>query len=136
MKQNTLPLITSYFVIMGDMLNPQECTSFIGMSPTSYGIKGTKRKGGRPDVPFSFWKVSIEKKPCICIDDAINGILDLLQPHMNEILTFLKKPSITASLGSNITINDERPLYCLKPETIKKIAILNVEYSLDIFDYS
>ena len=91
------PLISSYFAISGKDLKPEFCTSFIGLTPSNFGYLKA--------VDKYFWDILIDKKPCYCIDEAINEIIDILWPKRHKIKKFLNTHNVSAALGSNVTIH-------------------------------
>lgn len=135
MNEST-PLITSRFTITGDSLNPDHCTKMLNIKPTEVGLKGEKRPKGRPDVPVTFWSVSIANKRYYSIEESISEMLDLLWPHRAELVSLLSTSCLSASLESTVKIYGDRPEYCLEPETLQRIAFLKASYCLGIYDYS
>jgi len=133
---DTSPLITSVFGIWGDQLNPAECTRAIGLTPTEVEIKGQDRPEGRPPVPVTHWGITLEKRRSYSIEEPLSELLDLLWPQRERVVEFITSHPVSAAFSTNITINNDRPEYCLSPKTLQRLAYFKVEYCLDIFDYS
>lgn len=133
---DTSPLITSAFGIWGDQLDPVECTRAIGLTPTEVEIKGQSRPEGRPPVPVTHWGITLEKRISYSIEEPLSELLDLLWPQRERVVEFITSHPVSAIICTNITINKDRPEYCLSPETLQRLAYFKVEYCLDIFDYS
>jgi hypothetical protein len=130
------PSITTFFGIWGDHLNPDECTRVIGLLPTEVELKGQARPQGRPQVPVTSWTIKIEKLKSHSIDQPLAKLLSIVWPQRSQILRFIALGSVSAVFGTNVTIYEERPEYCLSPTTLRRLAYFKVEYCLDIFDYS
>jgi hypothetical protein len=138
-REETRPLITSFFSIIGENLNPRECTCFLGIEPTKTSEtmpKGGLLSNGKQHMKKASWSISLDKEPSWGIEDGMSKIIDTLWPHKSKIVEFLSTTKFEALFGSNVTIHASRPLYVLSPEILKRISFFGVEYGLDIFDYS
>lgn len=129
------PSINTFFEIAGDDLDPEECTRRIGLTPTEAEISGRSRPGGRLPVRVTHWTIKLEKRRVYTIDEPLTELLDILWPKRSKIMTFLLSQPFPATFGTNVTIYEDRPEYCLSPETIQRLAYFKSEYCLDIFDY-
>ena len=130
------PLITTAFGIWGDQLDPTECTRITGLEPTEVEIKGQPRPGGRPPVPVTNWGITLEKRRSFSIDQPLVELLDLLWPRRSNLLEFLSTHDVSSIFFSTITIYEERPEYCLSPDTLRRLSYFKTQYCLDIFNYS
>lgn len=130
-------LVSSWFSISGEDLLPDRCTEAIGLEPTEIGIKGKKR---RPEslgqLRTSFWAIGFERERSDNIEEGLSRLLDLLLPKQREISEFLREGRQSAGFKTSVTIHEHRPLYCLGPDTLTRLASFGLEYCLDIYDYS
>jgi hypothetical protein len=73
-------------------------------------------------VPVTNWGITIEKRRSYSIDEALTELLDILWPQRKKIMEFLSSNPVSAIFCTNVTINEERPEYCLLPETLQRLA--------------
>ena len=130
------PLITSTFAIEGDTLDPEEVTRLIGVEPTETGLIGMKRSAGRPDAPTSYWWLKIRKQPDYDIEPGIARILDILWPQREKVVRFLRGSDFAAIFTTGVSIYQDRPIYSLGPDTLRRLSYFDVRYCIDIFDYT
>ena len=83
-----------------------------------------------------YWSFGFKKERGDAIDEELSRLLDLLWPRRREILALVERRTLTPSFSSSISIHENRPLYCLSPETLERLAHFRAEYCMDIFDYS
>jgi hypothetical protein len=129
------PLIKAFIVFSGDNLNLSHITERLMLQPTEMGVKGEARPGRRPPVPETFWLFTVEKN-CFAIDEALANLLNNLWDRRQAVRDTGKLPGYSADFRVNITIYENRPEYCLLPDTLTKLAFFGFELCLDIFDYS
>ena len=130
-------LISSSFSISSPSMDPEECTDFLEIQPSSTGKKGHKRTPqSYGQLITSFWSIGPHKEPGDDIDEGMQKVLQIVWPAKERIGEYLKTRSYHASFGTTVNIYESRPLYRLRPETLQKMAFFGVEYIFDIHDYS
>jgi len=130
------PRITTTFVITGEDLDPADCTRRIGLEPTDVCVEpkvtGKLVPSGEPYVRKPYWSVELKKQSSYSTDAELKKLLDLLWPKRAPIVAYLKATGYEATFVSSVTIEEDRPLYELSAETLKRLAYFNVEWGLDI----
>lgn len=137
---NSLPLITSRFVLAGLGLDPNICTSRISIIPTDYSseekVTGRNILTGEPYIKKPFWSLEFEKEPSDSIEDGLCKLLEILWPKRDNVTSLINSLDCYAGFTSSVTIYKDRPLYCIGPGVLSQMAYFNAEYCLDIYDYS
>jgi hypothetical protein len=137
-RDETRPLITSFFAIGDINLDPDECTRLVGLNPTttSQAIPKGFLPNGKVRIKDATWSIRFDKEPVWGIDEGLHRILDILWPQRDRVVEFLGTTGFSALFGTNVTIHASRPLYSLSPKTIRRMSFFGLEYLFDIFDYS
>ncbi len=134
------PRISTTFELSGPNLDPRECSQILGLEPTaSSGIAEEKGKwipSGRPNVIEPYWRLQFKDRPSDSIDDELAELLELLWPTREALVELVSRPSYSAGFLSSVSIFVDRPIYCLAPETLRRLGYLGLEWCLDIFDYT
>lgn len=130
------PRISSILWIEGDELDPNLCTQELGLQPMEIGIKGQMLPGRRWPVPHSFWRIGFSKQPSASIDQELHKLLDLVWPARERIKHLIETSAVSCSFVSNVTIEHDAPLLHLNPDTLSRLAFFQVEFGIDIFDFS
>lgn len=131
----TPPTISAYFVIAGRDIDFSQCTKSIGIEPTEVWRQQHEHLKGMLEIPNTNWIIHVKCQD-YSIDDSLQKILDVIWPRRNKIRRYAKANSLKLAFICNIKIIDDRPVYSLSPETIKKIAWFGAKFGLDIADYS
>jgi len=138
--ENPSPLITTIFCMEGEGLNPRAITDALDLCPTSAEgreqVRGYWLPSGTPNLKKPYWCVERTKQPSYEIDSELSLLLDQLWSKRAAIVGLLKRRGYTAAFVVNVTIYKDRPLYCLSPATLQRLAFFGAEFALDIFDYS
>lgn len=133
------PRITSSFIIGGECLDLDLCSAFIGLTPTQTSadaralpaaVREIAAKVGKP-----YWRIDLKRELSYDTNDGLSRLLEIIWPRRNEINEFVSRANLTSAFLSSVSIFYDRPVYSASSETIKKIAYLGAEWSLDIFDY-
>lgn len=131
-------LITSSFEIMGEHLDPRECSEVIGIEPTMFSAeprtRGTWLPSGRPNVVYPFWRLELRKVPGDDINEGLISLLARLWPRREQVLLVTRRPGISAGFSTTVTIFDDRPVYRLAPETLRRLGFFELEWGLDVID--
>lgn len=133
------PLITTRFEITADDLDPLECSKLLELEPTASAaipqVKGKWFPSGRPHVVRPYWKLGFNKEPGDDINDGLSRLLDLLWPHREAVLQLTARPGYTAGFLTSVSIFEDRPVYGLGPETLRRLGFFGLPWGFDIFDY-
>jgi len=133
MQKSKEPQISACFVISGNGFNTDECTRAIGREPTEIGHP---KEGERPEINDTEWIIDTGKLKLYSVDEVVSSLMEDVWPHRERIETFLKQTALKGSFCCFVTIFEERPLYELSEETMRKMAALGCDFSMDIYDYS
>ncbi|MDY7093082.1 MAG: DUF4279 domain-containing protein [Acidobacteriota bacterium] len=137
LQEDSSPLISTSFTIEDPDLDPDHCTCEIGLEPTEAGRKGERlRPSSKVRLVTSVWTIALDKQPSWEIDEGLSQLMDHLWPKRKAIIDLLKRTRWSAGFSTSVIIQEDRPLYILGPETLRRLAYFGITYSLDIFDYS
>lgn len=134
--EDSRPRTNACIVITGDALDPEACTRFLGVIPTEIGVKGTSRPDRRPPVPETFWSLDQRGLRLYSTDEVVALVLQPIWPVRDQLRQFVAEHDLKVTVVVNVTINEERPVYELSTETMRKLVEIGAEFALDIFDYS
>ena len=135
MPTDEAPLIEASFIISGEGFDPHACAAKFGLEPTEVTVRGEPRPGKRPNAPSTSWSIDIRRR-AYSIDEVVKEVLDTLWSRRESIKDFTQSASLKITFNSNVKIFAERPLYCLSPATLERMAYFQAEFCLDIFDLS
>jgi len=82
------------------------------------------------------WSYGVEKVAEFSTNTVVERVLAKVWPRRDEIAAFTLANDLSVCLCCNVTIHENRPVYDLSPDVMLKLATLNAEFSMDIFDYS
>jgi hypothetical protein len=135
MLADELPLIETAFIISGDGFDPHSCAAIFNLAPTTVTVRGEQRPGKRPKVATTSWCVEVQRR-AKSIDEVLQELLDTVWPHKDAIRAFTQSVTLKTTFTAYVKIFAERPLYCLNPATVERMAHFQAEFCLDIFDLS
>lgn len=125
--------ITASVNLTGDEFDFESCSSAIGITAT----KTWKRKiPPHPLVPAAAWSVGFTKQPFESVNDAVEAVLKLIENREDKIKAFASRAGLRISLSCSVNIDEERPVYDLSSDTMKRLSDLGANFIMDIFDYS
>ena len=111
------------------------CTEAFGIEPTE--VWRQRHDHVRKSLHTTdCWAVGLKRQPFYSTDDAVRKVLEIVWPLKDKIRNFVREQNLTVTLVCNVTIFGDRPVYGLGADTIEKLAWLEAEFGLDIFDYS
>lgn len=124
------------FVIGGRGFDTDLATRVIGREPSRAWHQEREHLRKRSDLHDTAWMVSIGWTEMDSVNQAVERILEQVWPHRENILSFVDQHGLSASVSVSVRIWGDRPLYDLLPGTMRKLGEMNVEFGLDIYDYS
>jgi len=129
------PIIRPSFVISGEGWTPDECSRLIGIAPDETGTRGERPAG--KGMPFldTRWEVRVEQRGHY-IDGPVRALLDRVWDRRSEIEAFLDQTGASTYVYCAVSLFGEPAGYSLSAESIRRLAALRAEFSLDIVDYS
>ena len=130
------PQITVWFVLAGDDFDADACTAAIGLSPASIWRQKRPELRDHPDLNNMNWSFGAEKVSEYSTNTVVASVLKDVWQRRDAIAAFASQHALTASVCCNITIYQERPVYQLSPDVMRKLADLDAVFLMDIFDYS
>ncbi len=130
------PVIWTEFFLEGDELDPDTFTQLVGVQPHRTGKKGdpsanpmAAKRGVR--IPQTFWCIEVEHTS-YSLDEGIQVLLAQIWPSREKVLNYIKaRPSITVGMNSTIHIDEDRPVYEISLDSIKKLAELECRFMLN-----
>lgn len=133
--ETSAPRLSTAFVISKHDLEVEACTAAIGIEPTTVWRQRHAHLTDHPDIPNTNWIVEIRHRELDDVNEAVDELLDLIWPRRAEIRAYLHHSGAMASVVCAVHLgnNDERPVYELSAQTIKRLAELECDFSLDIF---
>lgn len=130
------PVITTHFWIQGDELDPNEFTRLVGIQPYRIGKKGelsshpAAAKQGVKNRE-TFWVMEVEHNS-YSMDEGIQALLGQIWPHREKVLEYVKgRPTVTLGMNSTIHMAEDRPVYEISLDSIKKLAALECRFMLN-----
>lgn len=130
------PVIETKFCIVGDELDPDAFTRLVGVQPHRTGKKGelsanpmAAKRGVR--IPQTFWCIEVEHRS-YSMDEGIQALLAQIWPHREKVLEYLQaRPTVTSGMNSTIHMGEDRPVYEISLDSIKKLAELECPFMLN-----
>lgn len=130
------PELTTYFSISGWDLDPESCTSALGLKPSEVWRQKHKHLLDHKDLPSVSWSLGEKNQREFSVSKAVEAVLDLVWPARERVIRFVSGKNFIVGVTCSVTIYEDRPIYDLSKETISRLAVLDCEFCLDIFDYS
>lgn len=133
------PIIETEFWIEGDELDPDEFTQLAGLQATRKGKKGepslnpmAAERGVR--IPATFWAIEVEHST-YSMNEGIQEVLGSIWPHRERVLEYVRtRPSVKMGVNSVIHMYQDRPVYDISADSIKKMADLGCGFMIgDIY---
>lgn len=130
------PVIETKFCITGDELDPDEFTCLVGIQPYRTGKKGelsshpAAAKQGVKDRE-TFWCIEVEHQS-YSMDESIQVLLAQVWPHRDKIKEYIKtRPTVAVGMNTTIHMDEDRPVYEISLDSIKKLAELECRFMLN-----
>ena len=133
---NKAPLLSTHFVISGRDFDPEKCSEILGLKPSAIWRQKLEHLKSRNDLANTEWQIGFDKRPRYSLDEVVSDVIELICSMRDRILEFLSGSNLKATLTCSVSIQADRPEYCLSQLTLEKLAELHCEFCLDIFDYS
>lgn len=135
-KDEKAPVLGTSFWTRGEELDPDEFTCLVGIQPYSTGKKGeilshpaAARQGFKSRE--TLWAIEVEHKT-YSMDEGIQAVLRYIWPHREKVLDYTRaRPSVEMGVTSAIHIYQDRPVYDISPDSIKKLADLGCSFMID-----
>jgi hypothetical protein len=134
-EYGTAPTVRACVWLSGDGIEPSDVEARLGLPATESGRRGEPRPGRRPPVPKTFWKL-VQEEQSFSIDTVVSHLLDKLWECKEIVREIGHGATSTGTFVVNIHIEEDRPEYCLRAETLSRLAFFGFELCMDIFDSS
>lgn len=128
--------ITAQFRLFGDMLDPQQVTSRLGINPTLVHAKGDRKDSvpNREEVWQSgTWQLGSGLADSCPLEEHLTALLDVLSPVAEAIQRLLDN-GCRADFFCGCFLRDWNQVVTLSPSAIRRIALLGAAITLDIYD--
>lgn len=127
--------VNTLFVISGDCLIPDKLTLILGITPSSFVVKGQIREYRRPSALTGEWVLETGWVNVGNLDDGVVSLMEMLWSKREKIIKFVSEQNVQINIISVVEMIDNRPDLSLSRNMIKKMAELDAEYSIDFYDY-
>ena len=130
------PVIETGFWIEGNELDPDEFTRLVGIQPYRTGKKdeiSSHPAAAKLGVINSatFWFIEVERNT-YSMDEGIQEVLGSIWLHRERILEYVHtRPSVKMGVTSTIHMYQDRPVYDISPDSIKKLADLGCGFMIN-----
>ena len=128
------PEISACFVIGGMDIDPDEVTAAVGLEPTKVWHAPEVTRRHAPDINTVEWQVALHHQRSYSTDEVVAAVLDTIWPQRDRIVAYLVRSGTNASMCCSVLIDEDRPVYELSAESVRRLAALGCEFGLDIFD--
>ncbi|HRS17773.1 MAG TPA: DUF4279 domain-containing protein [Thermoanaerobaculaceae bacterium] len=133
-EEETRPRIRAGLTIIGEHLDPDECTAAIGIVPTAAGRKGQVPSNRRHPLPWGFWRLAVDQRSTD-LDESVASLLDLIRGRTRQIRGILSQYGFSATVECWIDLFGESLAIELSNKTIQAIGELGANLSIDVSDY-
>lgn len=135
---NPMPTIsTSLSLSSPGEFDLEHCTKHIGLQPTTSKLKGSKRTPTSKFVlQHSIWVVKRDRVPSLNLDTELAALLSIVWPARRRVKSYAEEHGLDAGFSAVITITDQRPLYLISATTLSQLAEFELEFLMDVIDYS
>jgi uncharacterized protein DUF4279 len=130
------PRISTHFYISGWDLDPDACTVEVGLEPSDVWRQKHDELRARADIPSVSWNIRRVRTDSYSVGESVDEILDLVWSSRERVKTFVNGKNVLVGVACSVTIQSDRPVYELSANTIRRLAELGCEFTLDIIDYS
>lgn len=136
MNDSTLPTIEVSLVISGARFDTDECSDQVGLHSTRTWKPRRRlvKQGVLADAQE--WHFGIRNQIHASIDDSLSKLFEIVFPHREAVIRYVRYRGLEISLVCNVTIHKERALLQLSRENLAKLVALEADFLLDVFDYS
>lgn len=122
------------FSLSGRDVDPDECLGEVGIEEMTVWrprSEHLRRGTSLPNVALNF---SVGPASFETLDDAVRLILARVEPVTDRIVACAAKHGLKASVICLVRVYTDRPLYELSPESMRGMAALGAEFSMDLID--
>ena len=127
--------VNTVFVVSGDSLVPEAFTQVLELTPSSFNTRGQGRGVKRPPAPTGEWVLETGWTDSDDLESGITSLVDVLWNKREELLRLVQAQNARIGFVSVVEIVDMRPELSLSSGTIVRLAGLNAEYSIDLYDF-
>ncbi len=125
--------ITVHFTITG-RFDPNEVTKRLGMNPSKAWKFGDTIQKTLTTYKHDGWKLSTEEIDSLDLNEPLNQIWEIIQPHKTEIIDICNDLSLETEFSCVVEVEeDEYPTLHFDSEMIKQISELKADIDIDIF---
>ena len=79
----------------------------------------------------TFWFIEVERNS-YSMDEGIQAVLAQIWPHREKVLEYVKsRPALEMGVNTTIHMHEDRPVYEISLDSIKKLAELGCPFMLN-----
>ncbi|SRR5258706_11369394 len=123
--------------LCGDNLDPTSVEALIGLSPSTVGLKGQKRRGtqGREYAPYetNIWVYSHHAADNSCFEDQLCAVFSLLGPRRTALKTLCTTPGIAGEVFLGFASGCGQGGDTVSPKVLALLADTGLSLSLDLY---
>ncbi|WP_336763650.1 DUF4279 domain-containing protein [Paenibacillus sp. USHLN196] len=126
--------IMAEFIITGSHFEPKLITEQIGIEPSGTYIKGEKIDDRDLYRKETCWFLETDYQESFDINQQLNHILNLLEPHNEKLKTLRMKHDLNLLFSFSIRImNNETLAISIEQKAISIAYDLNAEFDFDLY---
>ena len=123
--------------LCGDSLDPTNVERLTGLSPTTVGLKGEKRRGkqGREYAPYetNIWVYSLRAPNDACFEDQLHALFASLGPRRTALKALCSMPGIEGEIFLGFSSGNGQGGDTISPNILALIADTGLSLSLDLY---
>lgn len=126
--------VTIEFIICGPNFNPDSVTKLLGISPTTYTIRGSMRNCKFSTAIETTWCLRHSINSLNNLDHQVRQIIDRIENKLNILLTFKEENDIDFifTIYGHVYKNEKQSDIYLKKNTLDFISDLGSKLTIDI----
>ncbi|MBI0164384.1 DUF4279 domain-containing protein [Snodgrassella sp. M0351] len=126
--------VTIEFIICGPNFNPDSVTKLLGISPTTYTIRGSMRNCKFSPAIETTWCLRHSINSLNNLDHQVRQIINRIENKLNILLTFKEENDIDFifTIYGHVYKNEKQSDINLKKNTLDFISDLGSKLTMDI----
>jgi hypothetical protein len=122
------------FALSGRGFDPAEIDRDLGMTSTRIWRQRHAHLLVQADLPTVAWEYTIGPEPFDMLDEPVRRLVDLFYPVARIVTALADRLPARAAVVALVKLLSNRSAYVLSGETMRKLASLHAEFSMDLID--
>ena len=137
LSRESVTRCASFFCLSGDNLDPERCSSLLGVNPTGAHVKGVRQPRSGFPAATGEWSIENDWQACKSLKNAVEAFLPRLFPLKGMISRCISEQQLSASFCTVLEVfGKDYPDLELSSSIIGCLADIETEFSIDWYDYS